>query len=331
MGGTPKLSVCVCTHNRPDYLAGCLEALRGQTASAELFEVLVVDSASAAGPAAVTARLAAAIPNARLLRVDRPGLSVARNVGADAARGEYICYIDDDAVAAPDLVEIVLQVVAETGATQIGGRALPHWEAPLPGWWPESLRGVLSIVEVEGRGEYRSTSLPPGLEPCGAIFVVHVPTLLAFGGFDPASGRNGSLLLSDEEVQLAWRLQAAGYSARYDSRVVVNHRIQASRLTPAWLLNRLYWQGMSAVRTRCLLGCPGTVWRELPRRFAVAALFFPFAVLPLGSVRMIGARWRLAYATGFILGAASWLTNAASCRAKSLGAGIAQIHRHRCS
>jgi len=308
MGGTPKLTICVCTHNRPHYLAGCLERLRRQTAGRELFEVLVVDSASAAGPAAIAERLAAAAPNGRLLRLEQPGLSLARNAGARVARAEYICYIDDDALAAPDLVETALLALSSTDPAPalIGGRALPLWEAPLPAWWPASLRGVLSIVEAEGSGEYGSAALPPGLKPCGAIFIVHVATLLAAGGFDPGSGRIGSLLLSDEEVQLAWRLQAAGYSARYDSRLTVRHQIQASRLTPGWLLNRLYWQGVSVVRTRRLLGHRGAVWRELPRRFAVAALFGPLALWPRRSARLIGARWRLAYATGFIRGAAYW-------------------------
>jgi len=327
MGGTPKLSICICTHNRPHYLAGCLGALHRQTAAPELFEVLVVDSASPAGPAAAVAQLAAATPNARLLRVEEPGLSIARNAGARAARAEYICYIDDDALAERDLVATALLALSSTDPAPalIGGRALPLWEAPLPPWWPASLRGVLSIVEAEGCGEYRSAALPPGLEPCGAIFVVHVPTLLAAGGFDPDSGRSGSVLLSDEEVQLSWRLQAAGYSARYDSRLTVHHRIQASRLTPAWLLDRLYWQGVSTVRTRRLLGSPGAVWRELPRRLAVAALFGPLALWPRRSVRLIGARWRLAYATGFIRGAVCWRTGRAAGRCSSPRAAIALI------
>lgn len=93
--------------------------------------------------------------------------------------------------------------------------------------------------------------------------VVHIPSLLAIGGFGQNSRRVGKALLSDEDVQLAWRLQAAGYSARYDSRIVVRHQIQAARLTPVWLLSRLYWQGVSTVLTPRLLGSPGAVGREL--------------------------------------------------------------------
>jgi hypothetical protein len=130
--------------------------------------------------------------------------------------------------------------------------------------------------------------------------IVHLPALRAVGGFGQGSGRVGDTLLSDEEVQLAWRLQAAGYSARYDSRIVVQHQIQAARLTPAWLLSRLYWQGVSAVLTRRLLGRSLAVWRELPRRLAVATLLAPVGLVPRHSPWLVACRWRLAYAAGFV-------------------------------
>ena len=240
------ITVCVCTHDRPGYLRDCLEGLRRQAVGSDRFDILVVDSASTGGVPAQIAHLVAEIPNARLLRVERPGISLARNAGAEAARDGYIAYIDDDAIAAPDWVECIQAAIADSGPPPalIGGRILPRWEAPLPAWWPPGLRGTLSIIEFEGHGEYRTAALPPGMEPYGANLVVHVPTLLAIGGFGRNAGRIGQALLSDEEVQLAWRLQAAGHSARYDSRLVVQHQIQAARLCPRWLLSRLYWQGV---------------------------------------------------------------------------------------
>ena len=295
------VTVCICTHNRPGYLRDCLAGLERQTADGERFEVLVVDSASAGAAAVRIAQLVAAT-RARLLRVEQAGVSCARNAGAEAAAGQYIAYVDDDAIPTPDWIERILAAIEETDhpLALLGGRILPQWEAPLPLWWPAELRGVLSIIEYEGQGEYRSSDLPRGLEPYAANMVVHVPTLLAIGGFTRQAGRVGQLLLSDEEVQLAWRLQAAGYSARYDSRVVVRHQIQAARLTPAWLLARLYWQGFSTVLTRKVLGEHSAIWRELPRRLAVATLFAPLALLPGRSTHLLAGRWRLAYASGFL-------------------------------
>lgn len=82
----------------------------------------------------------------------------------------------------------------------------------------------------------------------------------------------------------------------------MRHQIQSARLTPNWLISRLYWQGVSTVLTRRLLGRPGDVWRELPRRVAVAILFAAAALLPRDSTRLVSCRWRLAYALGFIRG-----------------------------
>nr|WP_294518086.1 glycosyltransferase [uncultured Rhodopila sp.] len=309
------LTVCICTRDRPQYVRDCLNGLRRQTVPRDRFTILLVDSASAAPAAADLAGLATQ-HNARLVRLNQPGISLARNAGAWAARTPFIAYIDDDAIPAPDWVEAILDSIAQPGRRPalIGGRILPKWEAPLPAWWPRSLRGVLSIIEHEGNGEYRTTAVPENLEPYAANMVVHVLSLLAAGGFGTAIGRYGDALLSDEEVQLAWTLQDAGYSVRYDSRIVVHHQIQARRLDPAWLLSRLYWQGASTVLTRRLLRRPDTVWKELPRRMLVAALFAPAALVPRHSTLLLGVRWRLAYAAGFIRAALGWRATEAAVR-----------------
>lgn len=309
MERVPRLTVCVCTHNRPQYLASCLEGLRRQTVPAQELDVIVVDSASHVEADAQNRAITATLPGARLFRLEEPGLCRARNLGAEQAKAEYVAYVDDDAVAAPDWAAAVLRAVHEGGRRPalIGGRILPAWEAPLPAWWPNRLRGILSLVEAEARGEYGSDELPPGLEPCGANVIVHVSTLLELGGFW-TRGRCGTSLLSDDEVQVARRMQRAGYSVRHDSRIVVHHCIQAVRLTPRWLLSRLYWQGVSAVLTRRLLGDPCSVWWEMPRRTAVAMLLAPFALLPTQSPVLICARWRLAYTLGFIRAALGWRT-----------------------
>jgi hypothetical protein len=83
------ITVCICTHDRPNYLRDCLEGLSRQTAGAESFDIVVVDSASTGDAPARMAALVANIANARLLRVDQAGVSFARNAGAEAARGNY--------------------------------------------------------------------------------------------------------------------------------------------------------------------------------------------------------------------------------------------------
>jgi glycosyltransferase involved in cell wall biosynthesis len=297
----PSITACIVTHNRPHYVQTCLESLSRQTVGFAGFDILVVDSCSRADVSLELARLVTGLPNARLLRIDRPGASAARNLGAAASQADFIAYIDDDGLAMPDWIEQIQRVLMEHAAWPgvVGGRVLPVWEAPLPLWWPATLRGVLSIIEWEGRGEFRTAAVPSGLEPYGVNMIVQRQPLLEIGGFAERLGRFGSLLLSDEDVQVGWRLQDRGYSAWYDSRILVRHQIQAVRMCPEWLLERLYWQGASAVATRRILGAPQTVWRELPRRLLVELLTLPASLLPKQSTALLSLRWRLAYARGF--------------------------------
>ncbi len=311
------LTVCICTHNRPDYVRDCLIGLDRQSVPAGRFDILIVDSGSGWDVHADLAGQIAARPRTRLIRLDIPGVSAARNAGAAAARTAYIAYIDDDAIPAEDWIEAILDALTRHPGpiAVLGGRILPKWEAPLPIWWPESLVGVLSIITHEGEGAYRSLDLPPGLEPYAANMVVHVPSLRAHGGFGQGIGRIGGALLSDEEVQIAWRLQDAGLEVRYDSRILVFHQIQARRLNPAWLLSRLYWQGASTVMTRRLLGYRVAVWRELPRRLLVLTLCAPMALWPRASPHCLALRWRFAYAAGFVRAALGWGVTRAAWRA----------------
>jgi len=301
------VTVCVCTHNRPGYVRDCLDGLARQSTGSDAFDLVVVDSGSTGDVPEALRAMVAKHSRARLIRLGQPGVSLARNAGARAARTPYVAYIDDDAIPAADWISNIHQaLVVKDPPALLGGRILPVWEAPPPAWWPASLRGVLSIIEAEGQGEYRTDAIPAGLEPYAANLVVNVAAMNAAGGFGTAIGRYGGALLSDEEVQLAWKLQDLGHSVRFDSRLVVHHRIQASRLNPAWLLRRLHWQGASTVVTRRLLGYRGAVWREAPRRLVVALLCAPSALLPHGSTRLLACRWRLAYALGFLRAALGW-------------------------
>ena len=105
------VTVGVCTHNRPHYLAACLEGLSRQTVGATGFDIVVVDSASTGVAPARIAELTAAVANARLVRLDERGVSLARNAVAEAATGAYIAYIDDDAIPAPTWVVTIESVI----------------------------------------------------------------------------------------------------------------------------------------------------------------------------------------------------------------------------
>lgn len=99
------ISVVVPTRDRPQALARCLAALARQDA-AEL-EVVVVDDSE--GGSAVA-------PGARVVRAGGLGPAAARNLGVRAARGDVVCFSDDDCVPAPDWAQRLAGVCGDGGA-----------------------------------------------------------------------------------------------------------------------------------------------------------------------------------------------------------------------
>jgi len=298
----PTVSAIVCTHDRPGYLAACLAGLGAQQDTAPgAFETIVVDSASPPPGAAAIAALAAQ-HGARLVVADRAGLSVARNLGAAIARGRWLAYLDDDAVPDPHWLAAILRATGSgLEPAALGGKILPHFEAPLPAWWPENLVGVLTVLTHDRPGTV-GVDLPRGVEPYGANFIVRADALAAIGGFPEGLGRIGTRLLSNEESLVLRRLSDAGGRIAYDPAIAVTHSIQAERLTPAWLLRRQFWQGVSAARLRQILGQGRTAWAEAPRRLVAGLVYAPLLLLPATATAQLARRARAAYSWGFLRG-----------------------------
>jgi glycosyltransferase involved in cell wall biosynthesis len=298
------LTVVVCTHDRPHYLRACLASLAGEAGAAVPRSVVVVDSASSAAASVEIAALTAA-HGGTLVRLDRPGLSLARNAGLAAVKTPWLAYIDDDARVAPDWCSNIARAIARLSprAAVFGGPIVPEWEAPCPSWWPPDLVPVLTILDWARPGMVGDGSLPPHVEPYGANMVFRGDALRAVGGFPLHLGRVGTKLLSGEEAWVMRALRDAGWDVHYDPDVVVTHCIQASRLTPGWLLSRQYWSGASEAMVALRLG-DGVGVKAL-RMALHAALRAPLAAWPGRSSALIRQRCALAFASGYLRGVAA--------------------------
>ncbi|MFF9849987.1 glycosyltransferase family 2 protein [Streptomyces litmocidini] len=95
-----KLSVVVPFFNVQTYAPDTLTSLRAN--AREDFEFLLVDDCSSDGTPELLERAVREIPGAVLIRHEHnEGLATARNTGLDAARGEYIAFLDGDDWLAP--------------------------------------------------------------------------------------------------------------------------------------------------------------------------------------------------------------------------------------
>lgn len=137
-----KLSIVVPFYNVQTYAPDALKSL--ELNARDDFEFLLVDDCSTDGTHALLERAAHELPGAVLLRHERNGgLATARNTGLDAARGEYIAFLDGDDWFAPGHLTRTLAAIealscdfVRTGHVRCTGRERSVQRVP---YGPESL------------------------------------------------------------------------------------------------------------------------------------------------------------------------------------------------
>lgn len=110
----PKVSVIVPVYNVAEFLPKCAESIIGQTHRD--LDLLLVDDGSTDGSSEICDAIADGDPRVRVLHKSNAGVSAARNAGIDAARGEWICFVDGDDWVHPEYVEYLLELARWAGA-----------------------------------------------------------------------------------------------------------------------------------------------------------------------------------------------------------------------
>ncbi len=247
---TVRATVVICTYNRADRLGACIESLKAQSVPPEAFEIIVVDDGSTDDTEAVCGRFAP-LPNVKVIRQPNAGLGAARERGWQAGQGPVIAFLDDDAVAPPDWLHLILsrfdEYRARTDApVALGGPTRPIWEIPRPVWLTAALAEWLTVWSPYTA--YRESATEHLF--VGANMAFCRTALAKVGGFSAALGRRGANLLSHEESDLWHRLQDHRFRSAHDPAIWVHHHIPASRMTPMWFRRRIFWEGVSMTRRR---------------------------------------------------------------------------------
>jgi GT2 family glycosyltransferase len=199
-GDWPRVSVVVCSYNGARTIRETLEHLaRVEYPS---FEVIVVDDGSTDDTAAIAAEF-----DVRLVRTPNGGLSRARNVGLEAATGEIISYVDDDAYPDPHYLHYLAHAF-RSGCAAAGGPNLPpagdgfvaDAVAHAPG-------GPLHVLTSDTIAEH----IP------GCNFAVRRDWLAKIGGFD------ASFRIAGDDVDACWRLVEAGGRIEFHHAALVWH------------------------------------------------------------------------------------------------------------
>jgi len=198
----PRVSVVVCAYNAERTMEACLASL--EHLNYPDYEVIVVND----GSTDRTLEIAERFPYCRIISQPNMGLSVARNVGAEAATGAIVAYTDSDCVADADWLAYLVAKMQDSDLVACGGPNFPPPEDSL----------VPAAVAVSPGGPTHvllSDEVAEHIAGCNMAFRRDV--LLRLGGFDPVYRAAG------DDVDICWRLQDAGYTIGFSPAAVVWH------------------------------------------------------------------------------------------------------------
>ncbi len=236
-------SIVVATLNRGQVVPLTVESLLAQTPSVP-YEIIVVDNNSTDDTAArMRAFVDRAAGRVRYLHEREPGVSAARNAGAAAARGAVIAFVDDDVVAHPGWLEALAHAYhSHPEAWCVGGKILLRLPNVLPRWFDPRASLFSDYLSGFDLGDAIVQRHYPD-DVWGANFSVRRSTLERVGSFDTRLGRIGPRGFLSEELELCWRIQAAGGVVYYCGGAVVTHVVPEARLTKRYFRGRAYWVG----------------------------------------------------------------------------------------
>jgi len=240
-----KTSIIICTYNRSELLKDSVLAIQNQDYPSSNYEILVVDNNSTDDTRAVTELLAASSPvRTRYIFEKNQGLSFARNAGIQNASGEVLIFVDDDIAAESQWLNEMVRAFDNPIVAAAGGPIRPIWPFEKPEWLTSKWHGFLTINEFAGAaktGEFKG----PYEYPWGANIAFRKEIFETVGMFPTDLGRIGKCLLSNEELGLCRKIEAAGRRIKFAPEAVIFHKIAPERISKQWYYHRTYWQGRS--------------------------------------------------------------------------------------
>lgn len=229
------VSVVICSYNRAAYISGALDSLYQQTASKNNFEVIVVDNNSTDGTEQVVSKWRSENPEGyfHYSTETNQGASYARNTGAQLAKGQWLCFMDDDAIATPSYIEnIIKHIHAKPEAIGFGGRIIPKYIPSEPKWMSYY---VSSLV---GNFDYApaACAFENGKYPIESNMIVKKDIYDSIGGFNTAlPGVVGTLRIGGEGKELFYKILALGHNIYYDPSICVHHVVEVKKLTSEYM------------------------------------------------------------------------------------------------
>lgn len=216
------ISVIIVTYNNSAATLACLESLFAHHAGTG-FEVIVVDNASADGTVNAVRE---SFPEVTVLaQTGNDGFGAANNIGAHAARGEYLFFVNNDTLfMAPVLDQLAGVLRAHAEASAVAPRLLNvDGSFQVSTGYTPSLRGEWRTKQLQRAcGEKKADAIAIAQDPTpewvtAAAIMIRASAFKKIGGFDER------FFMYFEDVDLCVRLRGEAGVILYESSITIIH------------------------------------------------------------------------------------------------------------
>jgi len=256
------VTVAIPTYRRREYVLEAVCSVMAQETDFA-FEILVLDNECDRDLQRIVETMAqASSMPLRYFPVKELGLHNGRNLGAIAAQGEIVVYIDDDVIAPQGWLAALCQPFQDPNIGGVGGKVSPRWESSPPDWVKTLDPAYFSLLDLGDRD--RDFAFPE--TPYGCNMAYRRDLVLSLGGFAP-DGVGGGWIewqRGDGETGFAYRVYDEGYRLAYCPEAWLYHRIPAQRQTLKFAYRRTIKGAVSNAYSLCRrvrLSRPRILWQ----------------------------------------------------------------------
>ena len=276
-----KASVIIVNWNGKQYLEQCLPSVLNQTYPH--FEVILVDNGSTDGSVELVEHR---FPNVIVVRnAENKGFAAGNNDGIRTASGKYIATINNDAVAAPNWLEELINSIKHDDSMGMAASKMLFYD------WPEVInstgisldRAAIAWDRLGGQPSDRSEVTPVEIfGPCAGAALYKRAMIEDIGLFDE------DFFMYLEDVDLAWRGRLRGWRCIYVPTAEVRHIHSASSIEGSAFKNRLL--GRNKVWTTIKNYPAPELYLYLPAILFYDLVSLPYTVLVRGNMATLQGR-----------------------------------------
>lgn len=185
-----QFSIIIPTLNEEKFLPKLLASLTEQTRKD--FEVIVVDGSSKDKTVSEAKKFTDTLPFLHIMVTKNPSLPKQRNLGAKAARGEWLVFVDADSIFLPYFIDRSIEFIKEQTPKLFTTWCRPDNDDP-----KDAVHTLFYNMYVEATLIFKKPLTP------GPLTIIHRDAFDAVHGYDEAHAFN-------EDVDLGLRLYKIG-------------------------------------------------------------------------------------------------------------------------